>query len=259
MGYATRTCAVCEKQYTPSYPAQRGCSRVCGQKLHPAYGNGTRTCTVCGATYRHTYSAQRTCGRACGAKINAGYAARVRTRWPHTKIDTPDCPTCGRVFIAARGRTYCSVECGRVRRLEQRRATRNWGNPPRATPTSKPCERCQSVTVSYPRRKCDPCVEAAERDRKQRGKRKRRAVKAGARSEPYTLKEIADRDRERCGLCGRQVDMGKAVPHPLAPTVDHVIPLSRNGDDTRVNVQLAHFRCNYLKGDRGSQQLALLG
>ncbi|MCX4786475.1 HNH endonuclease [Streptomyces sp. NBC_01221] len=78
-------------------------------------------------------------------------------------------------------------------------------------------------------------------------------------SEPYTLLGIAERDRTRCGLCGGRVAMKQKVPHPKAPTIDHIVPVSEGGDDTRANVQLAHFRCNSVKGARGCQQLALIG
>jgi 5-methylcytosine-specific restriction endonuclease McrA len=40
------------------------------------------------------------------------------------------------------------------------------------------------------------------------------------------------------------------VPEALAPTIDHVVPVSRGGDDIKANVQLAHFRCNSVKGPR---------
>jgi 5-methylcytosine-specific restriction endonuclease McrA len=89
--------------------------------------------------------------------------------------------------------------------------------------------------------------------------RRRRAAKRGGVSEPYTLAQIAERDRARCGLCGGRVAMKQRVPHPKAPTIDHVIPVFEGGDDTRANVQLAHFHCNSVKGARGSQQLALIG
>ncbi|WP_112469424.1 HNH endonuclease [Streptomyces triticisoli] len=103
--------------------------------------------------------------------------------------------------------------------------------------------------------------EARERQRLywQAKCRRRRAAKRGGASEPYTTPEIAERDRFRCQLCGKRVAMKQVVPHPKAPTVDHVVPVSEGGDDTRANVQLAHFLCNSVKGPRGSQQLALLG
>lgn len=103
--------------------------------------------------------------------------------------------------------------------------------------------------------------EARERQRLywQEKNRRRRAAKRGGVSEPYTTAEIAARDRFICRLCGKRVAMKQVVPHPKAPTVDHIVPVSEGGDDTRANVQLAHFVCNSVKGARGSQQLALIG
>jgi 5-methylcytosine-specific restriction endonuclease McrA len=49
-------------------------------------------------------------------------------------------------------------------------------------------------------------------------------------------------------------------PHVMCPSVDHVLPLACGGDDTRANVQLAHWLCNVLKRDQGGgEQLALVG
>lgn len=103
---------------------------------------------------------------------------------------------------------------------------------------------------------------AARRERKleayRRKNRRRRA--ADVTSETYTLAEIAARDRFRCGLCQRKVDMSKASPHPRSPTIDHIVPLSISRDDTRANVQLAHRDCNTRKGVRAmGEQLALIG
>jgi len=82
----------------------------------------------------------------------------------------------------------------------------------------------------------------------------------GVVSEKYTLAEIAQRDRAICQLCRKRVAMTQVVPHPKSPTIDHVVPLACGGDDTRANVQLAHFMCNAIKNSRGgTQQLALIG
>jgi 5-methylcytosine-specific restriction endonuclease McrA len=102
-------------------------------------------------------------------------------------------------------------------------------------------------------------LEVSRKEQRRRAKRRRRALRLGAVSEVYTLAEIAARDRATCQLCGKRVAMAKQVPHSKAPTIDHVLPLARGGDDTRANVQLAHFLCNSLKSDGGSQQLALVG
>lgn len=54
--------------------------------------------------------------------------------------------------------------------------------------------------------------------------------------------------------------MGLPYNAPLAASIDHVIPLSVGGDNTRANVQLAHRRCNTAKNNRGGgEQLRLVG
>lgn len=56
--------------------------------------------------------------------------------------------------------------------------------------------------------------------------------------------------QEVCGICGRPVDKTLLYPHPLAPTVDHIIPLSKGGKNTADNLQLAHWTCNRQKSDK---------
>lgn len=219
-----------------------------------------RTCVVCSRTFDASYPAQRTCGRTCGALINTAYAERrqARTNWPRSKLTYADCPECQRVFAKHHGRTFCSTGCRHTVSVRLRRATKAWGNPKKPR-HPQPCPGCGGQAVVWPRQRCDTCIAATRKARKTRDKRRRRALKLGVSTEPYTLAEIAERDRYRCGLCRRKVPMHHQVPHPLAPTVDHVVPLSQRGDDTRANVQLAHFICNSTKGAGGGQQLALVG
>lgn len=54
-----------------------------------------------------------------------------------------------------------------------------------------------------------------------------------------------------CGICGKPVDFSYTYPHPLSPTVDHIIPVSKGGHPTDLdNLQLAHRCCNRAKSDR---------
>jgi len=53
-----------------------------------------------------------------------------------------------------------------------------------------------------------------------------------------------------CGICGKPVDFSYKAPHPLSPTVDHIIPVSRGGHPSDLaNLQLAHRCCNRAKSD----------
>lgn len=60
------------------------------------------------------------------------------------------------------------------------------------------------------------------------------------------------RDDWTCQLCGNKVARSEKVPHPQAPTIDHIIPLARGGTHEMANVQTACFICNSRKGDRST-------
>ncbi|MCQ2530295.1 MAG: HNH endonuclease [Lachnospiraceae bacterium] len=54
-----------------------------------------------------------------------------------------------------------------------------------------------------------------------------------------------------CGICGQPVDFSYTYPHPLSPTVDHIIPVSKGGHPSALeNLQLAHRWCNRQKSNK---------
>jgi 5-methylcytosine-specific restriction endonuclease McrA len=54
-----------------------------------------------------------------------------------------------------------------------------------------------------------------------------------------------------CGICGRPVDKTLRYPDPMAPTVDHIVPIAKGGHPSDIdNLQLAHFCCNRAKSDK---------
>ena len=54
-----------------------------------------------------------------------------------------------------------------------------------------------------------------------------------------------------CGICGKPVDKSLKPPHPMAPTIDHIIPVSKNGHPSDIdNLQLSHWICNRQKSDK---------
>lgn len=103
------------------------------------------------------------------------------------------------------------------------------------------------------------CHARMVRQAKKEAERKRRAIKRGAKHEPYRSREIFERDAWRCQLCRKRVCRGLVAPNPKAPTIDHILPLSRGGGDVPGNVQCAHFICNSRKNDALGFQARLFG
>ena len=54
-----------------------------------------------------------------------------------------------------------------------------------------------------------------------------------------------------CAICGKMVDFSLKSPDPMSATVDHIIPVAKNGHPSDIdNLQLAHWTCNRQKSDK---------
>ena len=88
--------------------------------------------------------------------------------------------------------------------------------------------------------------------RKPRGSKNTRPDHAAGNAGLYEAnRKIILASQSICGICGRPVDKSLKYPDPMSPTVDHIIPVSKNGDPVSLdNLQLAHRACNRLKSDK---------
>lgn len=82
-----------------------------------------------------------------------------------------------------------------------------------------------------------------------RWRSRRRAKEKHVESDNWSWREIWERDRGICQICGFPVYDNKSAPRRLRPHYDHTIPLNNGGTDTRENVRLTHAFCNQHKGD----------
>jgi endogenous inhibitor of DNA gyrase (YacG/DUF329 family) len=91
-------------------------------------------------------------------------------------------------------------------------------------------------------------------------KQRYRARKRQAYVANVSPRLIYERDGWRCQLCRKPVRRDHVAPAPLAPVIDHVVPLARGGTHEPANVQCAHFLCNSIKSDSMAPvlQLALM-
>jgi len=82
------------------------------------------------------------------------------------------------------------------------------------------------------------------------GKKRRDYKKRGnGIVEVFSSQSIFERDGWICGICRQMVERNEVVPHPRAPTIDHIVPLAKGGIHRVDNVQCACFMCNSLKRD----------
>jgi hypothetical protein len=76
-----------------------------------------------------------------------------------------------------------------------------------------------------------------------------------AKTKKALVKLLRERDGDICGICGLTFTHWKGISEykgqfkDLGITIDHIIPKSKNGQNTISNYKLAHLACNNLRGD----------
>ena len=131
----------------------------------------------------------------------------------------------------------------------------------RFVPHASTCPRCGRTFMALrwgQKFCCSACRNAAHSQRRDDVKR----ANTDGPIEEIPLREIYDRDRGRCYICGGRTDWndyrivnGFKVVGPRYPSRDHVIALHNGGTHTRDNIRLACWECNTLKSDRGQMRL----
>lgn len=88
------------------------------------------------------------------------------------------------------------------------------------------------------------------------GKHRRRSRLADVVVEHVDRLKVFERDGWVCGICQEPIDRASKAPHPLSPSVDHIIPIAKGGNHTYENCQTAHLACNISKGARMQESAA---
>lgn len=244
-------CEQCGKQGFRKRTWQRFCSKQCNARHQNENGiNRTYDCKMCGCKFRPKAGNRKTfCSRECAfAHKSADAESRRQSRavadgcllWCNKWCP---CAACGKMFVGRRNSKYCSEEC----------------RPPSYATVEvivAPCVDCgkkvrRTAGLTKPPR-CKRCSRRRCRSRLNKNHR-RRALKYGV---PYDssvkAKQVFDLDGYVCQVCGKKTMKDKKVPHPKAPTIDHIIPMSKGGGHVWGNVQCACFMCNSVKSSNAS-------
>lgn len=224
------------------------CSRDCHVE---SVRRAPKVCEHCSESFTPTDSRGRYCSRKC--------LGDSRKNGPCTRLSWTRCLRCNE-WVARPRRRHCTV-CRDVLDEEYRRR-----NASRKRNTV-----CKDCAVPLPDqawiRRCEPCRIALAKKMRQKHHRlagcknaRQRARHHGVEYEYINRKKVFDRDKWRCGICGKKVDKRLKYPHPMSVSLDHIVPMSLGGGHLYVNVQCSHWLCNTEKCDTGAgDQLALLG
>lgn len=102
-------------------------------------------------------------------------------------------------------------------------------------------------------------TEAGKASRR-KDKYRRRALELCVDHESFDPAEVLKRDGYICQHCGKKTRPGYNQYHPLYPNVDHIIPLSKGGPNTKLNTQCLCHQCNLEKNNAGTgDQLRMFG
>ena len=199
------------------------------------------------------------------------------------------CKGCGISFFPKdkRHATYCSRECAFNNDLHYNRPKK-----PKPKPYRDPCKvlarrlrpllrvshkayikgvsdckKCGKVLIHEGNGKkakyCKPCKKDAVRQSNRKWKRKHdshyaRAISKGCEAEIVRRKDVYERDKYICHICGRKTDpedykrdyQGTYLAGPRHPSLDHIIPISKGGPHIKENLACACMECNSRKSDR---------
>lgn len=257
-----RACPHCGRKFT-SRIRKRSCSPECGRALMRRSAQRradaqkvTRACVVCGRDFwrrRHSKSSSKSGGKpdqmlCCSQRCGWRLQSRSKQRKRSAKL-------AGMLLAALRFFPFLLA-------IEYQRLVRAVLSRPARKP--KRLQSCVECGCHYqPNRRWQrACSERCRRVRKDRARanakraycaraggshhvsHSARARKTGAAVERVHRLKVFARDRWTCQLCGRHTPrrLLKDFKHPHAPTLDHIVPISRGGGHTWANVQCCAVR-----------------
>lgn len=114
-------------------------------------------------------------------------------------------------------------------------------------------------TNGRPKSVCDDCTEQARARHQRIGRIRRRARMQGVQYQAIDPISVFERDGWQCYLCKRQtVKELRGTYEPLAPELEHIVPISRGGTHTWSNVACACRACNRAKGAKLLSEISIV-
>jgi len=246
-----RVCKQCGKEFIAHHIDKIYCSSHCrNTAYHIKQGHITNTnpdpyyrkCVVCGKEFETYIERKKCCSKECSRKYHntkprPGYKdKRSKHSWAE--------------YVAIQKQK--AIERQEVKRIEKEFYKK-------AHTVERECVICGSLFYCLDKEVNRTCSHECSREyarRKRNFRADNRINDSNLVDTDITLKKLYKRDNGICHLCGGYCDWddyeitdGAFITKDNYPSIDHVVPLSLGGKHQWENVRLAHFKCNYQKGN----------
>lgn len=253
-----KICSVCGSVFMPKCSEQKYCSKPCGDKAGHELLKKYHICQNCGEKYLWTDGhPHKFCSIKCLREWQKIHKVESRPKEP--VLYNKKCEYCGEEFSTFySNQKYCSYECSYEANKKQHRD--KWSES--YVPKTYICKECGSVFTTvcgdtHHTFCCSSCAERYERRIEHQSERHKNYMRKIRRErnklivknyvEEVSYDEVFDRDGGICQICGLPVIYDKHEDNNWSGTIDHIVPLSLNGEHSMKNCQLAHRICNSLK------------
>lgn len=257
-------CEQCEKEFETKRKDKRFCCDKCQHKHryeNPKFNKCL--CVNCGNEFTpKAADRNKYCSRECAFEHK-----KAKPKEKKEKVKTIClciCVICNKEFNGTRSDSkYCSDECSKE--MNRRKELARSKERHEALGKKCQCKQCGIEFIpKYGSKHRSFCTDlCSKRHGHKQSKRKRKAILKKVEHVPYSDNYIFKRDKWICHLCGEKVDPQYTGNHPMAASIDHLIPISLGGADAPYNVKLAHRKCNMAKGNRSyenkPEQLLIFG
>ncbi len=224
-------------------------------------------CEQCGKFFSRNRGKKRDAGKFCSRECSFAFAtARKNERLQagvksvSRKISTERCfvcECCGKNFYSIRKRKYCTKECQLNINRRKCKVRRHKEYIEKYVSKKSICAFCGKTFMTAYKKSKKFCSESCREKAEKKWKRSHKDRLLGKIiNSDITLEKLIIRDKGVCALCGFPIDLddyskvdGNFIVGEKYPSIDHIIPLSLGGVHSWENIQLAHWKCNCLKGN----------
>ena len=252
-----KTCEYCGKEYRTGAPKQKYCGIECQHKVYHIVRKTYHICKQCGKRFPHRATSENKnifCSRECAFQWKRD---NPKNGFPSCIVHFYQCKICGEWFTAHQSRIKmvcakyeCQLEHGRKR-------SRVWSIQHHDAKEKRfRCKECGTwIEPQYGNKQRSFCSGYCGR---RYHNRRHRAIRHGVIwCDDISLMGVYERDGGICQLCHRKVKLGLPMKGGRDATIDHIVPISWDGNHEWSNVQLAHRSCNSKKGNARAGQRML--